>query len=115
MGESDIAEVSPLLQGRSWPTATSRSASTSGSTSSTGAATASPASWPGSRGDGPLVGYAQLSRGHGTWGVEVVVHPDHRKPDGDGRHQDLLAAALGEVGRQGGGHVHLWVPKPDDR
>jgi len=60
---------------------------------------------------GPLVGYAQLSRGHGTWGVEVVVHPD-RRSDADHVGHDLLVAALEEVARQGGGHVHLWVPKP---
>ncbi|MHB8682176.1 MAG: mycothiol synthase [Acidimicrobiales bacterium] len=62
---------------------------------------------------GPLVGYAQLSHGHRTWGVEVVVPPEHRGPD----HcvtEDLLQAALGEIGRQGGGHVHLWVPKPNE-
>ena len=60
---------------------------------------------------GHLVGYAQLSRGHDTWGVEVVVRPDHRKPDAE-VGMSLLSAALREVGRQGGGHVHLWVPKP---
>jgi len=63
---------------------------------------------------GPLVGYAQLSHGHRTWGVEVVVAPEHR-----GRAncvtEDLLSAAVAEVGKQGGGHVHLWVPKPDDQ
>ena len=60
---------------------------------------------------GPLVGYAQLSHGHRTWGVEVVVPPELRSPE----HcvtEDLLSAALREVARQGGGHVHLWVPKP---
>jgi mycothiol synthase len=60
---------------------------------------------------GPLVGYAQLSRGHKTWGVEVVVRPDHRAPE----HTvgtDLLRAAVDEIRRLGGGHVHLWVPKP---
>ncbi len=60
---------------------------------------------------GPLVGYAQLSRGHTTWGAEVVVRPDHRAPD-QGVGTDLLRAAVGEIGRLGGGHVHLWVPKP---
>jgi mycothiol synthase len=63
------------------------------------------------RSHGPLIGYAQLSRGHNTWGVEVVIRPDHRQPD----HEvgtSLLDAALGEVRRLGGGHVHLWVPKP---
>ncbi len=60
---------------------------------------------------GPLVGYAQLSRGHDTWAVEVVIRPDHRGPE---QHvgSDLLNAALDEVRRLGGGHVHLWVAKP---
>jgi mycothiol synthase len=61
--------------------------------------------------NGPLVGYAQLSSGHGTWGVEVVIRPDHRKPD-DEVGVSLLSAALHEVAAEGGGHVHLWVPKP---
>ena len=26
--------------------------------------------------------------------------------------EDLLRAALGEIAAQGGGHVHMWVPKP---
>ncbi|MHB8328679.1 MAG: mycothiol synthase [Acidimicrobiales bacterium] len=60
---------------------------------------------------GPLVGYAQLSHGHRTWGVEMVVVPERRGPD-QCVSDDLLAAALSEIGRQGGGHVHLWVPKP---
>jgi mycothiol synthase len=64
-----------------------------------------------SREDGRLAGYAQLSRGHGTWGVEVVVPPERRRPE-DSLGSDLLRAVLGEVARQGGGHVHLWVPKP---
>jgi mycothiol synthase len=60
---------------------------------------------------GPLVGYAQVSRGHGTWGVEIVVHPD-RRSEADRVGHDLLAATLSEIALQGGGHVHLWVPKP---
>ena len=60
---------------------------------------------------GPLVGYAQVSRGHGTWGVEVVVHPEFRS-EADHVGQDLLAATLAEIAHLGGGHVHLWVPKP---
>lgn len=62
-------------------------------------------------GRGPLVGYAQLSHGHQTWGVEVVVPPELRAPE-HGVVADLLVAVLAEIGRQGGGHVHLWVPKP---
>ncbi len=58
-----------------------------------------------------LVGYAQLSRGQHSWGVEVVVAPARRDPDAS-VGTDLLRAALAEVAAQGGGHVHLWVPKP---
>ncbi len=61
--------------------------------------------------DGPLVGYAQLSRGHNTWAVEVVVRPDHRSLR-QAVGVELLSAALGEARRLGGGHVHLWVAKP---
>jgi len=62
---------------------------------------------------GPLLGYAQLSQGDRSWGVEVVVHPAWRGPQ-EGVAGDLLSAALAEVAHQGGGHVHLWVPKPDE-
>ncbi|HUZ21761.1 MAG TPA: mycothiol synthase [Acidimicrobiales bacterium] len=58
-----------------------------------------------------VVGYAQLSRGPDNWAVEYVVHPAHRHHD-DPVGVDLLRAALAEVGREGGGHVHVWVPKP---
>ena len=60
---------------------------------------------------GRLVGYAQVSHGHHTWGIEVVVPPELRDPE-HSVVSDLLSAALAEIGRQGGGHVHLWVPKP---
>lgn len=63
------------------------------------------------RSSGRLVGYAQLSAGHQTWGVEVVVAPPSRDP-GATIGTDLLRTALAEVATQGGGHVHLWVPKP---
>jgi mycothiol synthase len=59
-----------------------------------------------------VIGYAQLSRGHDSWALEYVVHPNWR---GEPRlRTDLVAAALDEVAGQGGGHVHLWVPKPDE-
>jgi mycothiol synthase len=61
--------------------------------------------------EGRLIGYAQLSRGHNTWGLEVVIRPDHRGPQDD-VGINLLEAALDEVRRLGGGHLHLWVPKP---
>lgn len=58
------------------------------------------------------VAYAQISRGgDGSWAVEYVVHPRWR--DGDSALRvDLMTAALGEIASQGGGHVHLWIPKP---
>lgn len=65
-----------------------------------------------SPGSSRLLGYAQLSRGHDSWAVEYAVHPSARAPD-DRVAEDLLRAALAEVAREGGGHVHMWVPKPD--
>jgi mycothiol synthase len=59
-----------------------------------------------------IVAYAQISRGKGAnWAVEYVVHPQWRSA-GVELQQDLLKAALAEIGAQGGGHVHMWVPKP---
>jgi len=59
-----------------------------------------------------VVAYAQISRGHGAnWGVEYVVHPQWRSA-GVELQEDLVNAALGEIAAQGGGHVHMWVPKP---
>ncbi|MGH9165191.1 MAG: mycothiol synthase [Acidimicrobiales bacterium] len=57
------------------------------------------------------VGYAQVTRGDHSWALEFVVDPHHRDTGCD-IGQDLVAAALGIVGEEGGGHVHLWVPKP---
>lgn len=65
-------------------------------------------------GHGHPVGYAQVSRGEGTdmtWAVELVVDPHHRHAAST-VGTDLLRAALAEVAQEGGGHVHLWVPKP---
>ena len=58
------------------------------------------------------VGYAQVSRGHGTWALEFVVDPHHRT-NGCPIGHDLVRGALDVVRSEGGGHVHLWVPKPD--
>lgn len=61
-----------------------------------------------------VVGYAQLSRNGPSWALEVVVHPHHRSPT-DPVHAELLRAALACVRQAGGGHLHLWVPKPTPR
>ncbi|MEA2843151.1 MAG: mycothiol synthase [Actinomycetota bacterium] len=69
------------------------------------------------------VGYAQLTREdtpldesghHSTWALEYVVDPHHRDAAGQGIGQTLLEAAFGVVRSEGGGHVHLWVPKPTE-
>src|SRR5437764_13365200 len=57
------------------------------------------------------VGYAQVTRGPTSWALEYVVDPGHRGPEsciGD----DLVRGALEIVAEEGGGHVHMWVPKP---
>jgi mycothiol synthase len=67
-------------------------------------------------GHGHPVGYAQVTRevsaAHAaTWALEYVVDPHHRRPD-LGIARTLLDAAMGLVAESGGGHVHMWVPKP---
>jgi mycothiol synthase len=71
------------------------------------------------------VGYAQLTREETaagpaddtadapqpTWALEYVVDPHHRMA-GDGIGETLVGTALDIVRHEGGGHVHLWVPKP---
>ena len=59
-----------------------------------------------------IVAYASSAGAKTTsWGVEYVVHPQWRSA-GVELLQELLEAALGEIAAQGGGHVHMWVPKP---
>jgi mycothiol synthase len=59
------------------------------------------------------IGYAQLSRHHDHerphWGLEVVVHPEHR---GVGVELALVRRAFEVVKEAGGGHLHLWVFQP---
>ncbi|HVF13254.1 MAG TPA: mycothiol synthase [Acidimicrobiales bacterium] len=72
------------------------------------------------------VGYAQLTReetptgdgdsGHPVthrpaWALEYVVDPHHRMA-GDRIGETLVATALDIVRQEGGGEVHMWVPKP---
>ena len=61
------------------------------------------------------VGYAQVTRGgaaaNGTWALEFVVDPHHRHAL-PSIGQRLVDAALDVVRAEGGGHVHVWVPKP---
>jgi mycothiol synthase len=57
------------------------------------------------------VGFAQLTKGSQSWALEFVVDPHHRE-GGAGIGTTLVEAALAIVRSEGGGHVHLWVPKP---
>lgn len=62
------------------------------------------------------VGYAQVTREESaahrpTWALEYVVDPHHRQPD-LGIARTLLDAAIGIVAEAGGGHLHMWIPKP---
>jgi mycothiol synthase len=62
-------------------------------------------------GHGHPVAYAQVTRGVDSWALEFVVDPHHRdRLEAIGAQ--LVEAALGIVASEGGGHVHLWVPKP---
>jgi mycothiol synthase len=63
-------------------------------------------------GHGHPVGYAQLTRGHDSWALEYLVDPHHRASDDLAIGRELLSAAVEVVAGEGGGHVHLWVPKP---
>jgi mycothiol synthase len=65
--------------------------------------------------DDHAVGYAQVTRGPASWAVEWVVHPARRETeDGVAIAHDLLTGALDVVRSEGGGHVHVWVPKPTE-
>lgn len=60
-----------------------------------------------------VIGYAQISRGNDNdWALEYVVHPRWRARGGSELEIELVGKALELIAAQGGGHVHLWVPKP---
>lgn len=57
------------------------------------------------------VAYAQISKGHDSFSLELVVHPHHRYE----MHligPEILEAAIEEVASTGGGHLHWWVFEP---
>lgn len=57
------------------------------------------------------VAYAQISRGHESFSIELVVHPHHRY-EMNLIGPEMLEAAVREVAVNGGGHVHWWVFEP---
>jgi mycothiol synthase len=57
------------------------------------------------------VGYAQVTRGTESWALEFVVDP-HYRDRLEGIGSVVVGAALDVVAAEGGGHVHMWVPKP---
>ena len=58
-------------------------------------------------------GYAQVTKGPESWALEYVVDPHHRN-ERRTVARALLQAALGVVAEEGGGHVHMWVPRASD-
>ena len=56
-----------------------------------------------------LLGYAQVSWGNDTWSLEIVVHPMARKSE-LGVAESLISRCVAEIGINGGGHVHVWLP-----
>ena len=61
---------------------------------------------------GRLIGYGHLSRGNDSWGIEIVVHPDHRAGgEAEALGSALLAPLLETAGRLGGGQVYFWAPR----
>ncbi len=57
------------------------------------------------------VAYAQVSKGHGSYSLELVVHPHHRY-EMNLIGPEMLEAAIHEVATHGGGHLHWWVFEP---
>lgn len=57
------------------------------------------------------VAYAQVSKGHDSYSIELVVHPHHRYEMGT-IGPELMEAALDVVAGSGGGRVHWWVFEP---
>jgi mycothiol synthase len=57
------------------------------------------------------VAYAQVSKGNGSWALELVIDPHHRYEAMD-IGPELLSAALDIIRNEGGGHVHWWVFEP---
>jgi mycothiol synthase len=54
------------------------------------------------------VAYAQVSRGNGSWALELVIDPHHRY-EAMTIGPDMLGAAIDIVRAEGGGHMHWWV------
>jgi mycothiol synthase len=57
------------------------------------------------------VGYTQVSRGHHSWALDMVIDPHHRLHAAS-IGPEMLQAAIEVIAVEGGGHVHLWVFQP---
>lgn len=60
-----------------------------------------------------IVGYLQISGRGASWALELLVHPKERGADAHVA-EALLEAGISEIRRQGGGHVHMWMAKPNE-
>ena len=63
--------------------------------------------------DGTPIAYAQVSRGNGSWSIELVVDPEQRSQL-ETLGLELVGAAIDIVAGEGGGHVHWWVTQATD-
>lgn len=60
-----------------------------------------------------LLAYAQVTRGTGSWAIDLLVDPHHRY-DALTIAPRLLREALDTIAEAGGGHVHYWVYEPTE-
>jgi mycothiol synthase len=59
--------------------------------------------------------YAQVIRGDRRWELELVYDPEPgRRDEALAAATEALRAAVDVVRSEGGGHVHLWITRPDD-
>jgi mycothiol synthase len=60
------------------------------------------------------IGYLHISKGNNNnWAIDYVIHPHHRDPNGT-TASSIIKKAIQIIKDCSGGHVHLWVSKPND-
>ncbi|MBJ7422515.1 MAG: hypothetical protein JHC58_06615, partial [Ilumatobacteraceae bacterium] len=59
------------------------------------------------------IAYCQISRGNGSWSLDLVVHPNFRKQTLE-IGKSLFTDATKIISEEGGGHVHWWVCGPSE-
>ena len=59
------------------------------------------------------IAYCQISRGNGSWSLDLVVHPNFRTQTLE-IGKSLFTDATKIISEEGGGHVHWWVCGPSE-